>query len=224
METYPFKLAVGTSALTIPARGDLFVYESVTSTGAAAVRVKPDNGGEIILRPGQRFRTPTTTERWNIRMDGTDPVDGFFNIGEGDFDDANTKNVFKLDATFANTVTVTNDAAHAVPVAINGLTPVAGAMPVTLMNAQIEIVNDVGNRIPVSLDPSQSFGVSAPVMAYTNYVALNIAAASGGTLIAAGANTNGVIVEQVLLEAGSGNLLAKATVPTSATDGDFWAG
>jgi len=120
METYPINLTPGNGgAYQIPATGDLFVYESATTAGDVRIRVKPDTGGEIILKPGQRFRTPERTTMWTIRLVGTDPVAGFLIIGEGDFDDANTLNKVTLDAQFANNVTVMNSAANRVPVSMD---------------------------------------------------------------------------------------------------------
>lgn len=120
METYPINLTPGNGgAYQIPATGDLFVYESATTAGDVRIRVKPDTGGEIILKPGQRFRTPERTTMWTIRLVGTDPVAGFLIIGEGDFDDANTLNKVTLDAQFANNVTVMNSAANRVPVSLD---------------------------------------------------------------------------------------------------------
>jgi hypothetical protein len=223
MQSYVLKLNVG-QVRPFSLAANLFVYESSVATpdtGDRRIKIKPDSGAEMVLRPGQRFRLAPGEEATTWQVSAFDPavvLDGVILIGSGEFDDSNTLNVMKLDASFANSVTVTNDAAHALPVTIQAT---VNPLPVTLTNAQIEIMNDTGNRIPVSLDPSQSFGVSAPVMAYTNYVTLNIPGASAGTLIAAGANVNGVIVEQVIVETANVNILAKATIPAAATDGDF---
>lgn len=110
MQTYPFSFTAQRGSTTIPAQGDLFVYESAENAGGELrVKVKPDNAGEITLRPGQRFRNPTRVTAWNITSyTGTEVVNGSFIIGEGEFDDANTLNTFKLDGQFANNVTVNN--------------------------------------------------------------------------------------------------------------------
>ena len=112
MQTYPFSFTAQRGSTTIPAQGDLFVYESAENAGGELrVKVKPDNAGEITLRPGQRFRSHTRVTAWNITSyTGTEVVSGSFIIGEGEFDDANTVNTFKLDGTFVNTVKVNNPA------------------------------------------------------------------------------------------------------------------
>ncbi|QGZ37770.1 hypothetical protein IP92_02940 [Pseudoduganella flava] len=120
MQSYTFNLTPGNGqATTLQTVGNLFVYESATTTGDVRVSVKPDSGGEIILKPGQRFRPAKPAMQWQVRMVGTDPLAGTFIIGEGDFDDANTLNRVTLDASFANNVTVMNDSAHRVPVSLD---------------------------------------------------------------------------------------------------------
>lgn len=121
MQTYPFSFTAQRGSTTIPAQGDLFVYESaVNAGGELRVKVKPDNAGEIVLRPGQRFRNPARVTAWNITSyTGTEIVEGSFIIGEGEFDDANTVNTFKLDGTFTNNVSVNNTPANPVPVAFD---------------------------------------------------------------------------------------------------------
>jgi hypothetical protein len=221
MQSYAFSLkpTLQGQAIQLSARGNLFVYESgngPTLSSETRVYVKPDSGAEILLRPGQRFRPANSAQTWYIRLYGTENVDGFFIIGEGDFDDANTVNVMKLDASFANNVAVTNDAAHAIPI----MAPVA--LPVTIQNSQVEITNDAGNRIPVSLDPTQVPGAAAPIMAYTNYKSFTALAANGvGTIFTPAENTNGVIIEQIISGRDFSVLLAKAgAVPANKTDGD----
>jgi hypothetical protein len=94
---------------------------------------------------------------------------------------------------------------------------------VSITNASIEIANDVGNRIPVSLDPSQTFGTTAPIMTYTSSVQVPTLAQGGGqaVLLAPGANLNGAIIEQVIsttVNGGTISLLAKTSAPTGIAD------
>ncbi|WP_219909703.1 phage head spike fiber domain-containing protein [Pseudoduganella armeniaca] len=180
----------------IPSAGAGVAY----GPGEGRIRVKPDTGGEIVLRPGQRYRTPERTTNWTIRPYGAEPLEGWLIIGQGDFDDANTKNSVKLDATFANVVTVANDTNSRVP---------------------ITVMNDTSARVPVSLDPNQLIQQSAPIMAYTNAKS-NINMPVNGTWIAvltAAENVNGVILEQVMATQ-TYVLCAKASMPQGYYDGD----
>jgi hypothetical protein len=121
MQSYPLKLLAGAST-TVQTEADLFVYESGTVTGSTETRiiVKPDNGSEIVLRPGQRFRASDRAMAWNVRgYDAAAVIAGMVIIGSGEFDDANTLNRVTLDASFANVVTVANTTAQRVPVAMD---------------------------------------------------------------------------------------------------------
>jgi len=202
MQSYPFTLKPGnSSAIQLSAQGNLFVYESGTGANDASevrVWVKPDTGSEILLRPGQRFRPSQKANLWNIRlMDGGTQIDGYFIIGEGDFDDANTKNVFKLDAEFANVVTVDNDAAH---------------------------------RIPVALDSNVPLTIAGSTVTYTTSWANDVASDGTATILTPAANVNGAYLEFAMIDAAISNgggqgyisaaIVAKASAPASATDGD----
>lgn len=220
MQTYPLALVAGGAATTVQVEADLFVYESGTATpanGDARIAVKSDNGAEIVLRPGQRFRTPERATRWTISAyDKTSAIAGFIIIGSGEFDDANTKNVFTLDATFANTVKVTNTPAEAVPVAL----PAA---------AEIKINNTAASRVPVTLDPAQVLNIAGSTVQYTHsFVDISTSAQAATQIFSAAQNPNGAFLELVELSiTGSGapgwtavSLIAKATPPGSSTDGD----
>lgn len=224
MQSYPFNVDNTNGFSTfINAAGDLFVYVKGSTTGASTeLSVKSDLGGEIDVIPGQRFRLPTTNgatpTRWTLKAkDGVSPITGKIIIGSGEFDDANTLNVMKLDASFANTVTVTNDAAHPVPITVSA------PLPVSIQNSQVEITNDTGNRIPVSLDPTQIPGAAAPIMAYTNYKQFLALAANGvATICTPAENVNGVIIEQVISGRDFSALVAKAgAAPANKNDGEL---
>jgi hypothetical protein len=194
MESYSLKFDAVTGKRNLPASGNLFVYESATvpANEETRIKVKPDNGGVIVLKPGQWFRNPDNVTGWALEsFNGDDVIDAVFVIGFGEFGDANTLNKFTLDASLTNAVTVTNT---------------------------------VGNRVPVSIDTSQTLNTSAPIMAYTNAVAVSPASGAAGLLVSAAANTNGVIIEQICTDVVNNcNLLAKTNAPAYPSDGDFLA-
>lgn len=207
MQTYPLALQANGAATTIQVQADLFVYESGTATpttGDTRIAVKGDNGTEIVLRPGQRFRSPESATRFTISAyDKVSAIGGFIIIGSGEFDDANTKNTFTLDATFANKVEVTNDASKRVPVTL-----------------------DPAQRVPVSLDQTQVLNIAGSTVNYT-HTYKSTTANAGGTampLLAAAANVAGAVLEKFDMFVGSAGtqfyILAKATAPTSPLDGD----
>lgn len=202
MQTYLLKLLASQPYLAYQAQGDLFVYESGVEAAAGDTRiiVKPDSRGEITLRPGQRFRLAPgeRATSWAVRtFDPAATLTGAIIIGAGEFDDANTLNKFTLDATFANSVKVTNTTAERVPV--------------TLDTNQL-----------VKLDPASSLNTTAPFMAYTAFKTNVTAPLSSFTaMITAAENVNGVIIEQMTFQGSSGvaSVLVKATTPGNGADG-----
>jgi hypothetical protein len=121
MQTYPLKLSPSNATVIINVEADLFVYESGDAgAGDTRISVKPDNGAEIILRPGQRFRIQGTAQRWSVSLkDPAVTLNGSIIIGSGEFDDANTLNKVTLDASFANNVTIMNGPGARVPVSLD---------------------------------------------------------------------------------------------------------
>lgn len=188
--------------------------------------VKPDNGNDIVLRPGQRFRLPPgeRANQWQIRSyDGTTDIDGQIIIGSGEFEDSNTVNKFKLDATFSNTVQVSNTTAQRVPVTLD----TAQTLPVSMTATKIN--NTTAERVPVSLDPAQVFNTSEGTVAYTKAWASFAALAAGAAVqvLAPAENVNGVILNMFKTYGafnpatnGAVSLIAKTTAPTNANDGD----
>lgn len=184
---------------------NLTASNGVTGQGNQALKVTPGNtGASIILLPGQSLRLPAEDKQpsvWRIEnYKNAEEITGTVLIGEGDFHDSNTNNLIRLDASFANNVTVMNDVAHRVPVAI-----------------------DTSSRLPVALDPSVPMN-TAVLMTYTNsFNSLAVAAGGPTAVITAVQNVNGAIIEQICTgnaAAASINLLVKATVPANAFDGD----
>lgn len=211
------------NALTLPAAGDLFVYESAANqTAETRVRVRPDNGGEIILRPGQQFRAQSPAERWNVRSySGVENIDGFFIIGRGGFADSNTKNTVTLDARFANVVTVTNNAENRVPVSVD----VTQTMPVS-MAGEVEVKNDAGNPLAVSI---MGVGqVQENLIAYTGCLVYDNQSIVGNVMqvVAPAANVNGVIVNRFIFKNSNTttvSIIAKVAPPNSNWAGDVLA-
>ncbi|WP_373987006.1 hypothetical protein [Duganella sp. BuS-21] len=204
MQAYVLKLAVNETR-PFNLVGDLFVYESATptpSTGETRIRVKPDSGAEMVLRPGQRFRLSPgeKAQHWEVKAyDPAVQLDGAVIIGAGEFDDANTLNKVQLDATFANIVKVNNTTAE---------------------------------RVPVQLDPSTTINVAGTTVQYTNAFANNsVAATAAIQVFTAAQNPNGAYIEFAEVSLAGSNsgatspasvsLLAGAVAPTTDIDGDL---
>lgn len=206
METYPLSFTALKGFQNLPAQGDLIVYESanVALNAEARVRVKPDSGGEVWLKPGQWFRATQLVSNWSIKsFNGNDVIDAFFVIGSGDFGDANTLNKFTLDATFANNVKVTNSVAERVPVTAD----LTQTIPVSIAGA-VTVVGTTVNYTNAFADASTGAQVATPVFLPA-------------------ANVNGAYIEYAEISAsnaGAGNfvasLIAKASAPANAIDGD----
>lgn len=207
MESYPLSFTALKGKNTLPASGDLFVYESaVAATNAETrIRVKPDNGGVVILRPGQWFRNPNKVTNWALESyNGNDVIDSVFVIGFGEFGDANTLNKFTLDASLTNSVTVTNSTAQRVPV--------------TMDTSQL-----------LKLDPNTVVNIAGNTVQYTNSYANNSGGAlSPGVVFTPASNPNGAYIEfaEVALNTNSTtatalvSLIAKSTAPVNDADGD----
>lgn len=208
MQSYVMKLTAGATR-SFGVKADLFVYESGAATpaeGDTRIRVKPDTGAEMVLRPGQRFRLAPGSEATRFEVSALDAavsLDGYVVIGSGEFDDANTLNKFTLDATLTNNVTVTNTTAQRLPVNL-----------------------DLTQRLPVALDPTAVLNTNQNTMLYTNSFATTARTDTAQQVVAAATNVNGVDLKQLAIigtpsGAGYMYMLAKATAPTGPTDGDL---
>lgn len=245
LQTYDFRIGM-TGSKAIAAQGRYFYYlkgstwridgGQAAAAGDQELRVSAGSTS-ITMMPGQSFRMPDdepSPTQWTIRNSkGIDIIEGFVLIGEGDFNDNNTSNTsyVKLDASFANNVKVMNSGA-------------GEAVPVSLVNAQVEVMNDAGNplpvsvpaglkltnttaeRVPITLDPTQIIRTSGAIMSYTaSYSATG--ASSGGVaiqMLSAAANVNGAVLNRFeLLGSTTTNsniaVLAKATAPANIADG-----
>lgn len=190
---------------------------AVTVTdGDTRILVKPDNGNEIALRPGQRFRLPKDQGKassWMFRsFDGYSAISGAIIIGSGEFDDANTLNTFKLDGTFTNTVKVNNTVAERVPVTLDV------SQLLKLDTSQL-----------LKLDPSTIINVAGNTVQYTNsFVDASNANVAAQIIFTPAQNPNGAyleLAEVAIVPTGSAGymqvaLLAKNGPPANATDGD----
>jgi hypothetical protein len=197
------------------------------ATGDSRIRVKAENGSEIVLKPGQRVRMTERAQRWYVSsFDGATPMTVNAIIGSGEFDDANTLNTFKLDGTFSNTVTVANATTAPVPTTLQGTGNVA-------VPAGVKITNDTTARVPISLDPNQTLNISGSTVIYTNsYADQNSASIAAQQVFSAAQNPNGAYIEFAEISMAAGKdagstvntgsvaLIAKATAPATAVDGD----
>jgi hypothetical protein len=138
MESYQINFGPDNdSKKNLPASGDLFVYESAAaaSTAETRIRVKPDSGAVIVLRPGQWFRNPNKVTGWALEsFSGVDVITANVVIGYGEFGDANTLNKVTLDATFANVVTVANTPQNRVNVALDPNNVLSTSAPIMAYN------------------------------------------------------------------------------------------
>lgn len=220
------------------------------AAGNQAIKVQAGSGGSsIILMPGQSLRLPDSDKapgEWLVtNYKGVEPITGQVMIGEGDFSDSNTSNTFKLDATFANQVKVTNSLAERVPVSIAPTdslvigNTVAQRVPVTIAPTDsVKIGNTLAERVPVTLDvaqlvkldPSSTINVLGNNVAYTSsFSDSSSAAAAAIQVFSAAMNPNGAWVEMASASVMAGSsagsnvtvtLLAKATAPAHIVDGD----
>ncbi|MFZ6748041.1 hypothetical protein [Undibacterium sp. Ren11W] len=134
MQIYPFQFDATNNAKPVSALADLFVYESGSSAGDTRIKVKPDNGAEIILKPGQRFRiSEGRAQIWYVSSyDGVSVINGNLIVGSGDFGDA---------ATFANQATIVNNASQPIfqtqvpPVSLVNIAPVVVGVAQVLASA-----------------------------------------------------------------------------------------
>lgn len=216
MQSYVLNLApAAVRPFDVPA--DLFVYESGTptpTTGDTRIKVKPNTGAEIVLRPGQRFRLApdSNATHWEVSaLDPTVTLTGYVIIGSGEFDDANTLNKVTLDATFANTVTVTS---------------MPGVQIANTPAARIPTTADLSQTIPVSI--AGTVNVAGSTINYSSSWTNNTSTASGVPIqiVAPAANINGIMVSRsVLFQDSNGPtmILAKASAPATWLDGDVIA-
>lgn len=200
MQSYVLNLSPSNLVRAFDVPADLFVYESgapTPTTGETRIKVKPNTGAEIVLRPGQRFRLAPDSNATHWEVSALDPsvtLAGYVIIGSGEFDDANTLNKVTLDATFANQVTVTNTTA---------------------------------SRVPVALDPTAVLNTNQNIMQYTGSWEYGTLTTAPVAVVLAASNINGVDIKQVQLFGAAGTsghwcLIAKtgAVAPTNFQDGD----
>ncbi len=88
MQSYPLALSSAMNVTSFANDADHFIYESGVSAGDARIIVRPENGAEIILKPGQSFRIASDASRWFVKsFDGVSTIAGVIIIGSGDFVD-----------------------------------------------------------------------------------------------------------------------------------------
>lgn len=212
LQYYDFQLAASQSATQeISAQGRYIYYYSGTTPlisggGAAGLAaagnqaIKITSGGtgnSLLLLPGQSYRLPDEEKIpnfWKItNLLGAEAITGRVLVGEGEFVDSNTNNIFKLDATFANNVTVNNTTANRVPVTLD----------------TNQVLNIAGNTVTYT----NSFSDSG-FAAQTAQVIFTPAANVNGAYLE--------LVEVVSKQAGYEiTLIAKNSPPINDTDGDI---
>lgn len=169
------------------------------AAGNQALKIKPaqGGGGEIILMPGQSIRLPDSDKApvaWRIsNYKNAEVITGTVLVGEGEFVDNNTLNQVKLDATFANQVTVTNPTNNRVNVALD---------PNVILNTAQNIMQYTG-----------SFESAAATTA-----AVQIVSAAANVN---GVDVKQLVIVGNAVSAGNMALVAKASAPATIIDGDM---
>jgi hypothetical protein len=236
MQSLNFAVSVGGAALILcPGTG--IWYESGTSTTSNTYIVAKPNGGgtEVTLKPGQHFQdAQNPAQQWTVTaLDPTAGITGRLVIGNGDFGDSNGQ--FTMGGT--GNVNVANLPAAPVPIAagtgvtlpvsIAGTLPVSMAAGVAVSNlpaAPVPIAAGTGVTLPVSIAATVTT-TQAP-MTYTNSFESFGIMAGAQNIVTAASNVNGAILNQTLVSTTATSIantfafLAKATAPTSLTDGD----
>ncbi len=205
MQYFPLQVTAAQIA-NLMVQGDYFVYESASTGVDTRIVVKPQNGGEMLLKPGQRFRIVDPVGVWSVRaFDGASTIVGVVVIGSGEFEDSNVNTLLSL-----SSATITNTTANRVPVTLDP----AQTLPVSLTGQSVSIAGTV-NVAGASVTYTHSF-IDTTVGAVTAVAVFTAAQNLNGTwiefaeisVINQGANTVSV------------SLIAKATAPASETDGD----
>lgn len=196
-----------------------------SAAGNQAIIVQAGGTGDsIVLMPGQ-----------SIRLDGGDKIPGSWRvsnhkrnevitgqilIGSGEFRDSNILNTVKLDLTAANQVTVQN------------------ASIATTVSNEVEVKNDAGNPLNISVVGTPAVSISGTATVQENILAIT----GGGTstavfqnavtqILSAGANVNGVIIQSAqgaFSNGGAGSglavLIKSGSFPAHIGDGITIAG
>ncbi|MYM96240.1 hypothetical protein [Duganella vulcania] len=180
------------------------------AAGNQAIKVQAgQSGNTILLMPGQSYRLDESDKaptEWILsNFKASEVITGQVMVGEGDFRDSNTSNTsyVKLDATFANNVQVTNTPASRVPVTAD----LSQTIPVSIAGT----VNVSGNTMNYQSSWTNNVGLTANVPVQ---------------IVAPVTNVNGIMVNRTVLFQETGTpvvILAKASAPTSWTDGDVIA-
>ncbi len=170
-----------------------------TSTdGDTRILVKPENGAEIILKPGQRFRIVEKASRWFVRSyDSISPINGSVIIGSGEFEDSNTANTFKLDGTFTNSVNVNNTPAQRIPVTLDTTQVLNIAGTTVQYTNSFADTNTADQTAQVVFSPA-----SNPNGAYVELIEVSILESNGTS------NQTGI------------TFVAKSSAPSTQIDGD----
>lgn len=144
MQSYILKLDANRQADVIQIQGRKFVYESTATATDSRIRVKPDRGGEVVLKAGQWFApengvaTTFTVTAYTLG----NVVDGVLVIGDGDFgDNATNSTVAGIVAVSSGQLNVVNTDAAPVITRENKLATITqGTTAVGL--AQVAITAD----------------------------------------------------------------------------------
>lgn len=148
MQTHPLMLTSAAPATSINIAGRAFRYIEGSSAGNARIIVKPENGNEMELKPGQGFKLADEAGRWFVKsLDGVSAITGTLNIGSGDFEDNNVQvsGTMAANATIVNTPTVNIAAGNKVQEEILAYTHSFTSSNSTGQNIAVEIISPGAN-------------------------------------------------------------------------------
>jgi hypothetical protein len=219
MQNQSIVLSPSLKAMKLQSPGDGFWYESSAGTGDQRLVVQSEIGDTCVLKPGQSMRITKEVAVWSVSLyDGTASVSANVIVGSGDFNDNNT-----TIGAISGAVAVSNFPATQ---------PVSGSVAVSNLPATQPVSGTVAvSNLPATQPVSGSVSISGvanvleSLYTITHYYAslASLTANTAVNILPAASNTAGAVVQSVQIATDSTAIavIAKATAPTSVTDGEI---